>query len=216
MASDLRDPFHQHWPAMTSWERSLRPKPESRWLLWLVVAALLVFGAWRASEWLLTYQRTPAAPSPPPAVNLPTVPPPTATRTPPDTAPRAAPPAESYSVSKCLSASGQSTYSDGPCPAGTQASTVWVQPDVNLADGMSATERDASIQDNRQAAAQTQQIEQGVPQQTRSVRGDCAAWEADIKRIDAMARQPQNAPTQDWLANEKKLARDRQFRAGCR
>jgi hypothetical protein len=44
---------------------------------------------------------------------------------------------------------------------------------------------------------------------------ECKALNARIAQLDAMARQPQSGPTQDWIAAEKKKARDRQFRVRC-
>ncbi len=201
---------------MTAWERSLRPKTDRHWLLWLALAVLLVLAAWRGAEWLLAHNKERAArlAAQPPAVRLPTVPPPPDT---PDARPRAAPPSESYGVTKCISAAGKAEYSDGPCPAGSRATTVWVQPDVNLANGMSPADREASIRNNSAVAAQVQQHERRVAQNTGGdVLGECAELAAHIKWIDAMARRPQGAPTQDWLSNERKVARDRQFRLGCK
>lgn len=215
MTPDPRDPLQQRREAMTPWERGLRPKAERHWLLWLAFAVLLVFVAWRGAEWLLAneHQRAARLPAPAPAVRLPTVPPPSQA---PATRAQAAPPSESYGVTKCLSATGKAEYSDGPCPAGSRATTVWVQPDLNLADGMSPAEREASMRGNSAVAAQVQQHERRVAQNTGgNVVGECGALDARIEWIDAMARQPQGAPTQDWLSNERKVARDRQFRLRC-
>jgi len=54
MTSDSRDPLQQRREAMTAWERGLRPNTERHWLLWLALAVLLMFFAWRGAEWLLT------------------------------------------------------------------------------------------------------------------------------------------------------------------
>jgi hypothetical protein len=45
--------------------------------------------------------------------------------------------------------------------------------------------------------------------------GECKALDAQITHYDAMARQPQPAQTQDWIAGEKRKARDRQFSIKC-
>lgn len=124
-------------------------------------------------------------------------------------------PPESYGVTKCTSTAGKAEYSDGPCPTGSHAATVWVQPDVNLADGMSVAAREASMRSNSAIAAQIYQHERRVAQNTSDVLGECASLDARIKWVDAMARQPQDAPMQDWLSNERKAARDRQFRLHC-
>jgi len=44
---------------------------------------------------------------------------------------------------------------------------------------------------------------------------ECQALNETIARLDAMARQPQSAQTQDWIRNERKKARDRQFQIQC-
>jgi len=44
---------------------------------------------------------------------------------------------------------------------------------------------------------------------------ECKTLNAHIAQLDAMARQPQSAQAQDWIAAEKKKARDRQFRVRC-
>lgn len=221
MSSDPRpDPLQPRREALSAWERSLRPTAERHWLLWLVLGALLVFVAWRGADWLLAQhaQRVARLAASPPPVRLPSVPSPTSKpRAATDVAVRPAPPTpESYGVTKCLSPSGQAAYSDGPCPAGARASTVWVQPDLNLADGMSRAEREASMRNNSAVAAQVQQYERRVAQNTGGdVLGQCAALDAQIKSIDAAARQPQSAWMQDRLTRERKEARDLQFRMRC-
>jgi hypothetical protein len=44
----------------------------------------------------------------------------------------------------------------------------------------------------------------------------CAALEEEIKRIDAIARQPHSPQTQDRLRADRKALRDEQFRIPCR
>ncbi len=215
MPSDPRDPLTQRREALTTWERGLRPTPERRWVLWVALALLLVSAAWRGAEWLLVQQRGVQPAIPATAARSPSVPPPADTGVLPSSPAKPSRPSESYGVTKCISAAGKAEYSDGPCPAGSRATTVWVQPHVNLADGMSAADRQASTRSNSVVAAQVQQHEQRVAQNTGDMLGECAALDAHIKWVDAMARQPQGAPMQDWLSNERKVARDRQFRLRC-
>ncbi len=47
-------------------------------------------------------------------------------------------------------------------------------------------------------------------------RGPCEALDQRVAHLDAMARQPQSGPTQDWITAERKKARDQQFRLRCR
>lgn len=203
---------------MTAWERRLRPSTERRWLLWVTLAVLVVFVAWQGADWLLKQhgQRVGHLTAPQPAVRLPAVVPDTDSGASPNGRNRPAPPAESFGVTKCFSAIGKVEYSDGPCPVGSRATTVWVQPDVNLADGMSPAKREASVQSNSVVAAQLQQHERQVAQNTGGdVLDECAALDAHIKWIDAMARRPQSAWTQDELTRDRKESRDRQFRLRC-
>lgn len=44
---------------------------------------------------------------------------------------------------------------------------------------------------------------------------ECKALEAQITQLDAQARQPQSGQMQDWIAAQKKKARDRQFHIPC-
>ncbi len=45
---------------------------------------------------------------------------------------------------------------------------------------------------------------------------ECARLEEQIARLDALARQPQSAATQDRIAERRKAARSRQFHLRCR
>ena len=224
MTFDSRDPFEQSRDPMTAWERRLRPSTERHWLLWVMLTVLLVFVAWQGAEWLLKPHRPRVGhlTAPESAVRLPTVLPDAAhsgtahSGTAPNARDRPAPQTESFGVTKCFSATGKVEYSDGPCPVGSRTTTVWVQPDANLADGMSLAERKASVQNNSAVAAQVQPHERRVAQNTGgNVLGECAALDAHIKWIDAMARQPQSAWTQDELTRDRKESRDRQFRLRC-
>lgn len=51
-----------------------------------------------------------------------------------------------------------------------------------------------------------------APQSNQDV---CKELDKQIARWDAMARQPQTAPTQDWIREQRKQARDRQFVLRC-
>lgn len=70
-----------------------------------------------------------------------------------------------------------------------------------------ATPRSRSTQSNAAGAAQVPNL-QGKAE-------ECKALDAEITRLDAMARQPQSAQVQDWIRAEKKRARDRQFQVRC-
>jgi len=46
-------------------------------------------------------------------------------------------------------------------------------------------------------------------------KAECAALEAQISNYESMARQPQSAQTQDWISEQQRKARDRQFSIKC-
>ena len=48
-----------------------------------------------------------------------------------------------------------------------------------------------------------------------SNKGECQALDRRVDELDAMARQPQSPGTQDWIAGERRKARDRQFAIRC-
>jgi cytoskeletal protein RodZ len=216
MRTDDHDPMHERREAMTAWERGLRPKRERHWVLWLVLSVLLVFLLYRGAEWLLT-QRSPR-PQQPPAVQSPVVPPLATGRSTapaPSSAPRGAAAPDTFEVTKCLTPSGKAAYSDGPCPEGSRVTTVRLRRDMNLADGMSVEEREASNRNSAAIAVQQQQYERQVARNVDNTMAECSQLEAHIKWIDTVARQPQGAYSQDWLRNERQATRDLQFRLHC-
>jgi hypothetical protein len=120
-------------------------------------------------------------------------------------------------VTKCLSSAGAAAYVDGGCPPGTRSSSITVRPDSNLADGMSAAEREASVRENRalaqaQAEGERPTAMAAYPSPTAA---ECASLDAAVRALDAQARQPLAAQMQDWVRAQRKSARDRQFALRC-
>lgn len=214
---DDYDPMRERREAMTAWEQGLRPKPDRRWALWLALAVLAVYLFYMGAEWLLAQQRAPKQSTGPMAAQPRIAPPPQQARpapSPPVASPGATGP-DTFEVTKCLTPSGKAAYSDGPCPEGSRATTVRLRRDVNIADGMSPQAREASIRDNAAVAAQQHRYERQVAQNVANEMGECSGLAEHINWIDAIGRQPQGAYSQDWLRDERKRTRDRQFRLGC-
>lgn len=213
---DDYDPMRERREAMTAWEQGLRPKPDRHWALWLALAVLAVYLFYMGAEWLLA-QRAPKQSAGPMAAQPRIAPPPQQARpapSPPVASPGATGP-DTFEVTKCLTPSGKAAYSDGPCPDGSRATTVRLRRDVNIADGMSQEAREASIRDNAAVAAKQHQYERQVAQNVANEMAECGGLADRINWIDAIARQPQGAYSQDWLRDERKRTRDRQFTLGC-
>ncbi|NDZ12777.1 hypothetical protein [Variovorax sp. WS11] len=90
-----------------------------------------------------------------------------------------------------------------------------VLPDLNLADCMTAGERDAAHQSNRIAAQQLLAHELRVAQNVDRTSDVCGMLDAAVRAYDSEARQPLSALRQDRLRQLRKDARDRQFALRC-
>ena len=207
-------PLHSSRAPLTAFERSLRPVPSSNRSLMLAVAvavaSVLAVLAWVLSQtWFRDDAKAPrpvpnapaAGRAAPAAPGLPAAP---------------APQPRTERVTKCVSSAGAASYSDAPCPAGLRSATVEVRPDSNLADGMTPQAREASAQQNREAAQARAAYERLAAQQVDRGVQACADIDAQIAWLDAAARQPQGAWSQDRLREQRKQLRDLQFRSRCR
>lgn len=221
--------MRQRRPALSAWEKALRqPGRRPSWIGPLLFWFLVLFALFRASEWWEAQRASRAAsrtlPSsrPPTAATPPAVPPAHALVPPLPVrqTPQSPSAPQAQSITKCVTRGGQASYSDASCPGGAQATTVRVQPNLNLADGMSPQAREAVAQSNRDAAEALRQQEQrqaaaAATSSHNSLR-ECEDLNNAIAYWDAMARHPLPGQTQDWIRQERKQARDRRFRLGCR
>lgn len=208
---DRPDPFDAPRDPMTRWERSLRPATPSGWLVAGSVIVVL-FGVAYLGACILNLPEAPRVSKA--AVSERGIEPVASPRLPDARIPNAR--KRSVELTKCFGAQGAVAYSDGPCPSGTRASTLIVLPDANLADGMSAAERTASIQSNRFVAQQQlTQYEMRVAAGGEQPSNECAQIEAAIAELDRAARLPQTGFEQDRLSTLRRHARDRQFRLRC-
>lgn len=184
----------------------LRPPPErgvplGAWLTGLVLLGVLALQLLRLTA--------ATAPEPAPAAApAPTAPPAPAARPAPVPAAPAAP--GDTVVTRCVQA-GRTTFTDGDCAPGAQASELRVQRDLNLADGAAHLPR-ARPQRAPQAAAAPggNAARAGIDR-----RSECAALARHIDRLDAQARQPQSGQMQDWISERRHQARSRQFQLRC-
>lgn len=204
---------------LTAWERSLRPANSSNRLvlvtllvttLLLVVALSRGWLVWPGEERSRTQRGAVGATASTAVAPASTLPPQTTSTAEPVVTPRV------QHITKCLTASGGATYSDGPCPAGMRAGTVAVRPDVNLADGMNPNARAVSIQENSLVTQELVAHERRVAMNVDGVVAECGQLDSVIARLDAAARQPLPGSEQDRIRGERKRARDRQFALRCR
>ena len=107
--------------------------------------------------------------------------------------------------------------------------TFWSQAHCNQHNAL--IDRIVSVPDNLPFDQQVQLGEQGrharaaaaatanqpfPAAQPEDPQAECKALDARIAQYDSMARQPQSGQTQDWIAAQRKKARDRQFGIRCR
>lgn len=123
--------------------------------------------------------------------------------------------ADAASIYLCKSYSGGTFWSSEHC--GTQKATI--ERIVSVPDQMPFEQQ---VQLGNQAVAEAARLNAPPPPQSgntvvqRSTTDECGSLEEHIRHLDSMARQPQSAAGQDRLAQQRKEARDRQFRLRCR
>jgi hypothetical protein len=84
--------------------------------------------------------------------------------------------------------------------------------------GLSDREVAIAAEQRRNGAAAIQStitVTQGTDAAAASKLSECKALDARVVQLDALARQPQSGQMQDWIASQRKEARDRQFRLRC-
>lgn len=118
-------------------------------------------------------------------------------------------------VTKCL-ANGKTSYGDGPCVGGAVTTQVTTRADHNIMKPVPVpvpanTEPEAAFGPAPVVIAQN-----SAPSDRAVKKSECQWLDAQINNLDAMSRQPQGAQMMDWIRDERKKARDRQFRIPCR
>lgn len=114
-------------------------------------------------------------------------------------------------ITKCV-VNAKTSYSDAPCPYGAVGSEITTYANHNL---MAAVRPEPSHQTpapahEEVAIAQIYQVPGVISQKT-----ECESLNTQIVQWDAEARQPHSAQMQDWIKDQRKRARDRQFRIHC-
>ena len=137
-------------------------------------------------------------------------------------APRPQPPqntddagAATQRVTKCV-ANGKTSYGDGPCAHGATVSQIVTRGDHNLMAGVRPQSvMSAAPAEERPTPRST--VAQNSPAVDIAAfkKAECQFLDARIAELDALSRQPQSPQMHDWIRDERKKARDRQFRLSC-
>lgn len=198
------------------------PEPSTKLTLWIILFwVAVIFACFKGWSWWELRQAPPAAAKatvvPTPAAVLKAYPNLTGNWNPNKPAPPYSPslPSTVQTFTKCIG-SGVTSYTDGKCDPSAKSSRVTVNPGENLSDGL----RPAIPDRTRSAVAPPQVVQAGpAAEPSRNPHLEkkllCDQYEAEIKRIDTMARQPLAGSEQDRLATQRKKARDEQFRIRC-
>lgn len=115
-------------------------------------------------------------------------------------------------VTKCI-VNGKTSYGDGPCALGAVTTQVITRADHNLMAPVrveSTTTTEATFSPAPVVIAQN-----SAPSDYAAKKSECQSLDAHIQYLDSMSRQPQGPQMMDWIREERKKARDRQFRIPC-
>ncbi len=127
------------------------------------------------------------------------------------------PSTSSSGISKCLQ-NGQTTYSNDGCPVGAKHQQVVLYDTAGIED--KSKEQLAIILANSRPTVRAEPLViQHVTHRNTASSADkkweCEQLKKQIAGVDAQARQPQSASSQDRLRAQKKELRDRYARLRC-
>lgn len=114
-------------------------------------------------------------------------------------------------VTKCV-VNGKTSYGDGACGQGAKSIQVTTRSDLNL---MAPVRPTASPPIEEPAPEPTPAAQITAAPNPAAKKAECEYLNAEIARLDSMARQPQGMQMQDWIKEQRKQLRDRQFRIRC-
>lgn len=115
-------------------------------------------------------------------------------------------------ITKCV-INGKTSYGDGPCASGAVAAEVTTRADQNIMAPVRVTttmQPEATF-----SPAPVVIVQNTAPSDYAAKKLECQSLDARVQYLDSMGRQPQSGQTMDWIKDERKKARDRQFRIPC-
>ena len=114
-------------------------------------------------------------------------------------------------VTKCV-INGKTSYGDSACAQGATSTQVTTHADHNLM----APVLPKATRPIDEPVSQPIVVSQINPSpDVAANKTECQYLNAEIAHLDAMARQPQSMQMQDWIKDQRKKLRDRQFRIPC-
>ena len=199
-------------------QRPFSPPPERfSTLSKVLVFVVALFVLYKIADWKLTQQAAslaaqPTPPAAPKAVQRPAEAPTTVFPPVPPYQSTSSQTANSQIVTKCV-VNGKTSYGDSACPQGAVKTQVTTRADQNL---MTAV-RPVAVMQTEEAVRHPAAVARSTPSPDAAAKkAECQALNAQIEHLDSMSRQPQSAQMQDWIKEERKKARDQQFRLSCR
>ena len=116
-------------------------------------------------------------------------------------------------VTKCI-VNGKTSYSDAPCASGAVATQVPTRAAHNIMAPVRVTATVAT--ETMYSSAPVAVAQTTAPLDYAAKKLECESLDSRVQYLDSMSRQIQVAQTMDWIRDERKKARDRQFRIPCR
>lgn len=194
-------------------DRPFSPAPERplmQWIATVLVLLALAYAGYRV--WESSNERaSPPKNSQDSSVTSQPSPPPRASAQPQLQAPALQAPG-THIVTKCV-VNGKTLYSDNACPQGSASTQVVTKAGHNLMAGLTPAQMAAADRVPPVAPSMSTLAQSGIPIYDKS--SECAFINSEIKRLDALARQPLSGQTQDEITRVRKELRDRQFRIHC-
>lgn len=117
-------------------------------------------------------------------------------------------------VIKCTM-NGKTIYSDDKCPAGAKAQQVQLHDTAGIISPQKEVLSELTAPHQAAGNIQVRSMQQPVTVSAQPKQAECDLLNKHIEWLDSMARQPQSGQMQDWIRQERREARDRQFAIHC-
>lgn len=117
-------------------------------------------------------------------------------------------------IHKCIEG-GKIIYSDQACLHKIASEGVELYDSAGIVSPPKEKLEDLTARRKAAEAIYQRQNLQQAALNVQSAGADCEALAKRVEWLDALARQPQSAATQDWIRQEKEKARNKQFELHC-